>query len=185
MSAATLEFQGEEHFAVPPERVFAVLTDLDRLQHSIPDLVSAERVDERTLSCVVRPGFSFLRGTLKLTIHLADFVPPKSATMRIDSRGIGQTVGVESRIAIEPEGAGSKVDWRARVVELKGLVATISPALVCGAADQVVRTAWRECMPNSTGSGAAAALACYENAAKSLPNSAVAILSCMISSVPS
>ena len=142
MSPAALEFQGEETFAVPPERVFTELTDLDRLAQTVPDVISAKRIDDKTLACVVRPGFSFLRGTLKLTINMLDLAPPHSATMRIDSRGIGQTVRIESQIAISPEGAGSRVAWTAAaVVELKGLVATISPPPV-HAADQVVRTAW-------------------------------------------
>src|SRR6185437_14433388 len=77
------EFGGEERFAAAPERLFAVVTDLETLSENIPNLVSAERTDERTLKCVVRPGFSFLRGTLKLTISLADLEPPTAAAMTI------------------------------------------------------------------------------------------------------
>src|SRR4051812_43830427 len=74
--ASPLTFGGEETFSVPPERLFAALTDLDQLTKIIPDLVSSERIDERTLKCVVRPGFSFLRGTLKLQISIIDRQPP-------------------------------------------------------------------------------------------------------------
>ncbi|HEX4130513.1 MAG TPA: carbon monoxide dehydrogenase subunit G [Pirellulales bacterium] len=140
----TIEFSGEEHFAAPPERVFAVLTDLDTIAATIPDLQSSERVDANTLKCVVRPGFSFLRGTLKLTLTVADVVPPTSATMHVEGQGIGMGMTVDSRLRLGPEPGGTKLAWAAEVSQLKGLVATISAALITAAADQIVRNAWQQ-----------------------------------------
>ena len=67
--ANNLEFGGTEQFAAEPEKLYALLTDLDAMAGTIPDLVSAERVELRTLKCVVRPGFSFLRGTMRLPLR--------------------------------------------------------------------------------------------------------------------
>ncbi len=139
-----LQFGGEEHFAAPPEKVYALLTDLDGLGASIPDLVSAKRVDEKTLECVVRPGFSFLRGTMKLKISLDELTPPSAAVMKIDSQGIGVAMKVVSRMQLAAEDAGTKLTWQADVPEMKGLVATISPGLVRAAADQVLRHGWQQ-----------------------------------------
>jgi carbon monoxide dehydrogenase subunit G len=146
---ATLQFGGEERFAADPKRVYALLTDLDGLGSSIPDLVSAERVDERTLQCVVRPGFSFLRGTMKLKIGLDELASPDesgqgSATLKIDASGIGVAMKVVSLMKLEPDGAGTKLTWSASVPEMKGLVATVSPGLVKAAADQVIRHGWKQ-----------------------------------------
>jgi len=137
-----LTFGGQERFDAPPERVYAVLTDLDLLAQSIPNLTSAERTGERTMNCVVRPGFSFLRGTLKLAIELVELEPPQAAKMRIAAAGIGVNMTVESSLAIAEEAGASRLDWEAKVTQLKGLVATVSPALVRGAADQIIRHAW-------------------------------------------
>jgi carbon monoxide dehydrogenase subunit G len=141
---ATLQFGGEELFLAPPDKVYALLTDLDGLGASIPDLVSAQRVDERTLNCTVRPGFSFLRGTMKLKITLDELAPPTQATLRIDSQGIGVAMKVVSRMSLEPDGAGTKLTWSADVPEMKGLVATVSPGLVKAAAEQVIRHGWKQ-----------------------------------------
>ncbi|MCE9606107.1 MAG: SRPBCC family protein [Planctomycetia bacterium] len=141
---ATLQFGGEERFVAPPTKVYALLTDLDGLAASIPDLVSAERVDERTLQCTVRPGFSFLRGTMKLRITLDDLAPPSAATLKIDAQGIGVAMKVVSQMQIDADGTGTKIVWRAEVPEMKGLVATVSPGLVKAAADQVIRHGWRQ-----------------------------------------
>jgi carbon monoxide dehydrogenase subunit G len=144
LTTADLEFGGEEAFSAPPERVYGLLTDLDTLAATIPDLVSSERVDERTLKCVVRPGFSFLRGTLKLTITVENSQPPESAAMRVAAQGIGVSLELASRLNIAAEGAGSRLVWNARVEKLTGLVAALSPTLIKAAADQVIRQAWQQ-----------------------------------------
>jgi carbon monoxide dehydrogenase subunit G len=143
MSTAPLIFGGEEMFASSPERVFDLLTDLDQLAATIPDLVSAEKTDERTLQCVVRPGFSFLRGTLRVTIALGEIERPVSAEMHVAAKGIGTQIGVESRIHIAADPIGTKLTWTAEIAVLKGLVATIGRTLISAAAEQVIRGAWQ------------------------------------------
>jgi 2-furoyl-CoA dehydrogenase large subunit len=142
MATAPLTFGGEETFSVPPERLFAALTDLDQLLKTIPDLVSSEKIDDRTLHCVVRPGFSFLRGTLRLAITIVDRDAPKSASMRISADGIAAHISIESRLQIDPIEGGSRLAWTAAVVELKGLVATISRGLISAAAERTIKSAW-------------------------------------------
>jgi hypothetical protein len=137
-----LEFGGQERFDAPPERVYAALTEPQAIADSLPDLESWRQVDPCSIECVVRPGFSFLRGSLKVTVVAERVDPPRSATMRIHSKGIGAEVVVESDFELEPADAGSRLTWRARVVQLKGLVATVSPALVKAAAEAVLARAW-------------------------------------------
>lgn len=142
MTESPIEFGGEERFAASPDKLFSLLTDLDAMAAAIPDLVSAERVDERTMKCVVRPGFSFLRGTMRLTITLGDATKPESATMSVAAQGIGVGMSVVSRLGISPDGAGSRLDWTAKIAELKGLISAVSPGLITAAANQVIRHAW-------------------------------------------
>lgn len=138
------EFGGQERFAASPERVYALLTDLQALAAVIPDLVSSEKVDERSLKCVVRPGFSFLRGTLRLVIALGECQPPRRATMRVDAQGIGMSMGVASELLVCGEPDGSRLEWTARIESRKGLISAVSPALIRAAADQVIRHAWSQ-----------------------------------------
>lgn len=144
MPAAQLEFGGTENFPASPVRVFGVLTDLDAMADMIPDLQSCQRSGPQAIDCVVRPGFSFLRGTLKLHIDVGGLEPPKRATMHVAAQGIGVSMKIESQLEIEPIPTGSQLTWTARIVEQKGLVATLSPALVRAAADQVIRHAWQQ-----------------------------------------
>lgn len=142
--AANNEFGGREQFKASPPQLYALLTDLDAMAGTIPDLVSSERAGDGTLKCVVRPGFSFLRGTMKLSIALADAAPPERATMNVDAQGIGIGMKVTSQLAIAPHEGGSQLDWSAAIVERKGLISAVSPGLIRAAADQVIRHAWQQ-----------------------------------------
>lgn len=146
-------FSGQESFKAPPAKAFAVLTDLDGLSKVIPGLVSAERVDAKTIRCVVRPGLSFIGASVKATMTLAESTPPGpsgeggSALMQILSQGIGMSMKIESRMTIHPEPAGSRLDWTARVTEMSGLVKAAPPALVRAAADKVIKDGWAALRP--------------------------------------
>lgn len=144
MTTPQTGFGGEEIFAASPERVFAVLTDLDALAASIPDLVSAERPDANTLRCVVKPGFSFLRGTMKLAVAISDVQPPRSATMTVAAQGIGVSMELRSSIEIEAAETGSRLRWSATLERMTGLLSSVSPGLVRAAADQTIRHAWQQ-----------------------------------------
>lgn len=138
------EFGGQEQFRAAPQALFGLLTNLDSMAATIPDLVSAEKVDDHTMKCVVRPGFSFLRGTMKLNLSLGETTPPERATMHIDAQGIGVAMKVISQLSIAPREDGSQLDWTATIVERKGLISAVSPSLIRAAADQVIRHAWQQ-----------------------------------------
>jgi carbon monoxide dehydrogenase subunit G len=144
MSTPLTEFGGEESFAAAPHRLFALLTDLDTLAATIPNLVSSQRPDERTLACVVKPGFSFLRGTLRLSINLDDLQGDESAAMRVTAQGIGVSMQIVSRLRIAAEATGSRLTWSATIEKMTGLAASISLSLVRAAADQTIRHAWQQ-----------------------------------------
>ena len=49
MANQPIEFGGDERFAASPEKLYALLTDLDAMSAIIPDLVSSEKVDPATM----------------------------------------------------------------------------------------------------------------------------------------
>ncbi len=138
-----LELTGEERFEQDVERVFTVVTDLGLLAQNIPDLVSYELVSEDRLKCVVRPGFSFLRMTMKTEIQLTRDAAAKTAVLHVRSQGIGTSMEVDSRLQVTASEPGAVLRWSAQVVKTTGLVSTVSPDLVRAAADQVIRGGWQ------------------------------------------
>ncbi len=143
--ATTLEpFTGTERFAATPQRVHDTVTDLDALAGAMPGAESPMRVDDHTLRCTVRPSFSFIRANLKVTVTIAESTPPSAATIRMGAQAIGVSMNVESRLRIAPEpgGATTRLEWEARITEMKGLITAVSPSLIRGAAEQVIKEGW-------------------------------------------
>lgn len=140
--ASGLEFSGFEIVKADPAKAYAFLISPEALKGCIPDLVSAEKINDTTLKGVVKPGFSFIRSTLKFTMEITQTVPGKEALMRTVSTGIGMSMTVASTMKVTPEGAGSRIDWTAAVTERKGLVAAAPVGLLKGAADATVRESW-------------------------------------------
>lgn len=145
MPTALDPFSGEETFAAPPERVFAVLTDLDALPTAMAGLVSSENVDDRTLRAVVRPGFSFMSGQIRLTLSISETLPPKFALMRVAAASIGVGMNIESKLNLSPieEGRSTRLAWEARVHDMKGLITAVPAGLIRAAADKVIRDGWK------------------------------------------
>lgn len=143
-----LEMTGEEQFEQDANRVYAVVTDLSLLAENIPDLVSYELVSGEEMKCVVRPGFSFLRMSMKTRIHLVRDEGIRAAQLTIQSQGIGAAIEVQSRITVAPAAGGSTLRWEAQIVKRTGLVSTVSADLVRAAADQVIRAGWQRIRAN-------------------------------------
>lgn len=138
--------RGEETFDAPPRKVYAALTDLDALSKNIPDVQSAAKVDDRTLQCTVRPGFSFVRGTLKSTIRLLETVPDERVKIGVTASGIGMGMEIEARLKIDPldGGARSKLTYEAQVMQRSGLVSAVPAGVIAGAAEKTIRDGWEK-----------------------------------------
>jgi len=139
-----LSFSGRQHFAAPPERVFQVLTDIDAMAARLPSLVSKERLDDRTIRCVIRFGVAFIRPTTTLTMRVVEAVSPRHAKTRFHIEAMGTQVTVDSQFEITATGAGTSCDlaWTAEVLESTGLAAKAAAAVAPAFVKQVIDEGW-------------------------------------------
>jgi carbon monoxide dehydrogenase subunit G len=137
-----LRFEGDRDFPLPPETLWARLTDARFLVACIPDVDKVNEVGPDHASLVLRPSFAFVRGTLEVTLKVADAIPPTGAKVFLHSKGIGSSSSVEAVLALQPHEAGSRVHWTAEVKELGGLLKMVPSGLIRGAAQKVVNDAW-------------------------------------------
>jgi 2-furoyl-CoA dehydrogenase large subunit len=135
-------FEGEKDFPQPPAELWAKLSDARFLVQCIPDVESVKdaAVDHAVL--VLRPGFSFVRGTLDATLRVVDVEAPTAARILIANKGIGSSADVEATVAVAPQGSGTRVHWTAEVKALGGLLKMVPSGLIRGAAQKVVNDAW-------------------------------------------
>ena len=135
-------FEGERIFALPPAELWPKLRDAAFLVACIPEGTPHEGATRDRAVCTVRPGFSFMRGSLDVTIDVLDGVEPASLRYMQKSKGIGTTSEVETSLTLEPHEGGTKIKWRAEVKSLGGLLKMAPSGLIRGAANKVIEDGW-------------------------------------------
>ncbi len=137
-----LQLSGEEHFSQPPAVVWGCLADAEFLAHCLPSLESAERDESGVLVCRVRPGLSFLKGSLKVGLDIRDQQSPDSLRIWVTSKGIGSSADIETSIELSERDAGTQLSWTAEVTKLGGLLKPIGQTLIAAAAQKVIDQGW-------------------------------------------
>ncbi len=138
-----LRFEGDKDFSRSPAEVFARLTDANFLVQCIPDVDTVKEVSAERAALVLRPGFAFVRGTLEVTLQIAEKVAPSSAKVVVVSKGIGSSSTVEATLTLAALGeTATRVHWVAEVKELGGLLKMVPSGLIRGAAQKVIADAW-------------------------------------------
>jgi carbon monoxide dehydrogenase subunit G len=134
--------EGERIFTLPPEQLWPKLRDAAFLASCIPDGSPHEGATRDRAVCTVRPGFSFVRGTLDVTIEVTGGNEPTTLQYTQKSKGVGTSSEVATTLTLEPHEGGTKVKWRSDVKHLGGLLKMVPTGLIRGAANKVVEDGW-------------------------------------------
>jgi carbon monoxide dehydrogenase subunit G len=137
-----MHLSGEERFAEPQSLLWHSLTDTSFIAKTIPELQRVDQCEAELLVCRIKPGFSFLSGTLELTIEIVDRQPPRSAGMRVRGKGIGTAVVVETAFQLGSESGETMINWTGEITQRGGLLKSVSQALLEAAAHKVITRAW-------------------------------------------
>jgi carbon monoxide dehydrogenase subunit G len=136
-----LRIEGDTRFPQPPAQVWGKLSDARFLAECIPGVETLTLAEPDHVQCVLRPGFTFVRGTLELTLEVVDRLVDRSAGLLLHTKGIGTTSEVEARWTLEPEGEGSRLHWVVEVKSLGGLLKAVPQGLIKAGAQKVVSDA--------------------------------------------
>jgi carbon monoxide dehydrogenase subunit G len=131
-------FEGDKDFPQPPADLFAKLSDVRFLVQCLPDVESVPEEAADHAKVVLRPRLAFVRGTLHVEVQIVDPVPPTSARLLLDSKGIGSSAKVEATLTLAPHETGSRVHWVAEITQLGGLLKLVPGGLIRGAAQKVL-----------------------------------------------
>jgi carbon monoxide dehydrogenase subunit G len=137
-----LHFEGTKDFPQPPAEVWGKLTDARFLVGCVPGVESVKEATADRAVCVLRPGFSFVRGTLEVALQLADRVEPTSARLLVQGKGIGSSSEVEATMRLAPHDGGTRMAWTAEIKQLGGLLKALPKGLVKASAEKVLNDAW-------------------------------------------
>jgi carbon monoxide dehydrogenase subunit G len=150
-----IHLDGMELFVQPCEHLWERLTDLSFVVRCMPDLDKVVLTEPNRIVFRVKPGFSFIRGTLEITLALIDARRPDRARMRIGSKGVGSGVKMEASFLLadaETSATGQTcLAWSAEVLELQGLLKPVGKSLIAAAARQVIAAAFARLRTELTG----------------------------------
>src|SRR6266536_2167593 len=126
-----LRFEGDRDFGLTPAEVGARLSDARFLVDCIPDAESIKATDATSATCVLRPGFSFVRGTLDVTLKVEPEGSDKVKIM-LHSKGVGSTSDVAAVMTFAAHETGTRLHWSAEVTHLGGLLKLVPQGLIRG-----------------------------------------------------
>jgi carbon monoxide dehydrogenase subunit G len=137
-----LHFEGDRDVPGLPAELWAKLRDARFLVRCIPGAEAVADAELDRAVCTIRPGLSFVRGTLEVTIRVAEAVEPSTVRLALHSKGVGSSSDVEAVLTLTAHGGGTRVHWTADVQSLGGLLRAIPQGLIRGAAAKVIDDVW-------------------------------------------
>lgn len=143
-----LHFKGDQDFAQPLPVVWSRLSDIKFLVGCIPDAEAVEHPSPQRATCKVRPGFTFVRGTLGVTLEIVEAVEGQALKLLCHAKGIGSGNDVEMALTFAEREGGSRVHWSADVTNLTGLLKAAPRMLLQGAAQKVIADVWESVKRN-------------------------------------
>jgi carbon monoxide dehydrogenase subunit G len=143
-----LKFEGDRDFSLDPAGLWHKLRDARFLVQCIPDAEAVGEAQQEKAACTVRPGVSFVRGTLEVTVQVTRAVEGQSVNYLLTSKGIGSGSEVEATLAFLPQETGTRVHWVAEIKKLTGLLKAVPSGLIRGAAQKVIEDVWNSLQVN-------------------------------------
>src|SRR5262249_36486388 len=132
-----MKLAGDYLFDAPVREVWDALFDPAVLAAVMPGCEKLELVDGRyrgELNVKVGP----VQGKFGGTVDLRDIDEPRSYTMLIDGRGAPGFVKANASVALEPEGAGTRIRYDADA-QVGGKVASVGQRLLEASARAIVK----------------------------------------------
>jgi carbon monoxide dehydrogenase subunit G len=137
-----LHFEGDKDLHGSPGDASVRLSDARFLIQCIPGVESVSSAQPDRAVCVLRPGFSFVRGTLEVTLTVVEAVAGTTTRLSLHSKGIGSSSDVDVVLAYVAQDAATRVHWTADIQQLGGLLKAVPQGLIKGAAQRVIADVW-------------------------------------------
>jgi carbon monoxide dehydrogenase subunit G len=133
--------EGDSDLLPPPAEVWNKLGDPGFLAQCIPGVEGEPQVTPKSLTCTLRPGFAFVRGTLELTLAVTERVPESFLQYLLTTKGIGSSSEVEANVTVTPQATGTRLHWKVEIKSLGGLLKMVPPGLIQAGAQKVIADA--------------------------------------------
>jgi len=137
-----LEQSGEERIPVSPDKVWAFVTDPQKVGHCLPDVVEVTVLDATHFNAVVTVGVGPVRGKFKMKAELMPNQASRRLDMKISGGGFGSAVDLTAGADIIDNGDGTTLlKWSGQAVP-RGPIAAVGGRVLDAQAQKLIAQAF-------------------------------------------
>lgn len=133
-----LEYNGEELIPAAHEKVWAFVTDPERVGHSLPDVLEVNVHDPTHLDAVVKVGVGPVKGRFKFKIELLPSETQRRIDLKISGGGLGSAVDLTAGADLLDAADGmTRLAWGGQAVA-RGPVAAVGGRVLDAQAQKLI-----------------------------------------------
>ncbi len=134
-----MHFEGTADIGAPRERVWACVTDPQKVSRCGPDVQRVDVIDPTHFKVVARAGVGPIRTTFALDVVFTELRSPEHAAVRARGQAPGSAVEMTSTFDLAEGTAGrTTMRWTSDVT-VSGMIASVGARLMQGAADKTTQ----------------------------------------------
>ncbi len=138
----TLQYSGEEKIPAAGDKVWAFVTDLEKVGHSFPDVVEVAVQDATHFEAIVKVGVGPVRGKFKMKVELLADPARQRTDMNISGGGFGSTVDMTAGADLVDGGDGTTLLKWAGQAEARGPIAAVGGRVLDAQAKKLIEQAF-------------------------------------------
>jgi carbon monoxide dehydrogenase subunit G len=138
----TLHNSGEENIPVDTEKVWAFVTDPEKVGRSFPEVVDVTVQDPAHFEAVVKVGVGPVRGKFRMKVELLPDPSRRRVEMKMSGGGFGSTVDLTAGAdLIDAGGATTLLKWSGHA-EARGPIAAVGGRVLDAQARKLIEQAF-------------------------------------------
>lgn len=134
----TLEYNGEELIPAAHDKVWAFVTDPERVGRCLPDVLEVNVHDPTHLDAVVRVGVGPVKGKFKFKIELLPAGTERRIDLKISGGGLGSAVDLTAGAdLLDADGGATRLAWKGQAIA-RGPVAAVGGRVLDAQAQKLI-----------------------------------------------
>jgi uncharacterized protein len=132
-----MKLAGQYILPAPPAKVWALLTDPERLAKLLPGCERLEPDGPDRFKAAVKFGIAAISGKYAGTLEFAEKKPPKSMRMKLSGKGLSGFVDGAGQVELSEKGNQTELRYTGEA-QVGGMIASVGQRMIEAAAKKIV-----------------------------------------------
>jgi hypothetical protein len=132
-----MKLAGEYNLPAPPEKVWELLTDPNRLAKLLPGCERLDSDGPDRFKAAIKFGIAAITGKYAGIVEFSEKQPPKSMRMKISGKGMPGFVDGSGHVELKAKDGGTLLHYTGDA-QVGGVIASVGQRMIEGAAKKIV-----------------------------------------------